>query len=233
MLFSPFIYLKYVISRRFGWYVGGPHLFSTDTNAQLYNDNEQGNSPPDELSYEDAMLDAQLRLFMRADFESVSPPNGQYAEVLLLVSQDKKADGSLPMPTSRPSPAPSLQSTSAGLGTSPFPASRPSGGIYTLLTGTALARLLPGGIALALTMMVLGANLPQLLSGEYVHVSPTPITESLPPQAPTANPVAGQPASNEIYVFDRHEVRGMPQRPEASANPINKLPKNSLMTHSK
>lgn len=212
MLFSPFIIsLKYIISRRFGRYVGRSHHFYTGTKAQLYNLSEQGDSPPEELSYEDALLDAQLRLFMRADFDGVSPPSGQYAQVEQLILQDKEAEGSLLTLPSLPSPRPALQSP-----TSPFPTSQPSGRLYRLLMCTASVRLLPSGIALALLLMVLGANVSQLLRGEYVGVPPTPITEPQLPQAPTANPVAGQP---EVYVFDPREVL-MPKRPGASANPI-------------
>lgn len=208
MLFSPFITFKYRISRRFGQ----PHLFPTRSKATLYNVSEEGDAPPEELSYEDALLDAQLRLFMRADYGGAEPPTGQYAQVERLISQDKEADGSLPLPTlaSLPSSRPFLPPLTTDVPTSPFRASRPSGRFYRFLTGTASARLLPGGIALALTMMVLGSNVSQLLRSEYGGVDPTPV----PPQP-----------ANEIYIYDDAEDRIRKRRPApAPPTPLDTVP---------
>ena len=217
MLFSPFITFKYRVSRRFGQDAGGPRLFPTRTKARLYDASEEGTAPPDELSYEDALLDAQLRLFMRADFEGVEPPAGQYAQVERLISQDKEADGSLLLP-SLPFSSPFLPPSD--LPTSPFRGSRPSGRFYRLLTGTASSRLLPGGIALALMMMVLGANASQLLRG----APPTPVVDvvDIGDASPIllnptwGNHVAAQPASmTDIVIPDPREI--LPKRPPASA----------------
>ncbi|MDQ3929830.1 MAG: hypothetical protein M3328_11895 [Chloroflexota bacterium] len=222
MLFSPFITLKYKVSQHFG--------LPTRTKAKLYNAPEEGNAPPDELSYEDALLDAQLRLFMRAEFDGVEPPAWQYAQVERLISQDKETDGSLILP-SLPSSTPFLPALTSDLPASPFRVSRPSGRFYRLLMGTASSRLLPGGIALALMMMVLGANVSQLLRGEfsvlYGGANPTPVADGTgwdatgvsaqPPHTASGNPTVGQPSIRpEIYIYDPAEVR-MPKRPDASA----------------
>ncbi|HYP40163.1 MAG TPA: hypothetical protein VEX13_07360 [Chloroflexia bacterium] len=219
MLFSPFITFKYRISRRFGL----PHLFPTRSKATLYNAHEEGDAPPDELSYEDALLDAQLRLFMRAEYDGVQSPGGQYAQVERLITQDEEAAGNLPILASQPPSTPFLPPLTADLPISPFRPSKPSGRFYRLLTGTASARLLPGGIALALTMMVLGANVSQLLSGDvsvpYGRANPTTIVEWDPQDVPPPPQVAPHTSVKpEIYFPDPAEVI-MPGRPVVSARP--------------
>lgn len=221
MLFSPFITFKYRISRRFEPNADWHRLFPTRTKATLYDVSKEGAAPPEELSYEDALLDAQLRLFMRADFKGVEPPSGQYAQVERLISQDKEADNSLILP-SLPSSSPFLPPSD--LPASPFRASRPSGRFYRLLTAPASVRLLPGGIALALMIMVLGANVSPMLKGEvgplYVGVNPTPIVDigdasPLLLKPNWGNPMAGQPSlTTEIFTPDPREI--LPKRPEVS-----------------
>ncbi|HEX9987779.1 MAG TPA: hypothetical protein VGE45_04775 [Chloroflexia bacterium] len=174
------------------------------------------------------MLDAQLRLFMRADFEGVEPPAGQYARVERLISHDEEVAGNLPIHASLPSSRPFLPSLTSDMPTSPFRASKPSGRFYRFLTGTASARLLPGGIALTVMMMVLGANVSQLLNGEvgplYTRTNPITIVEwdpqDVPPQVPHASPrdslVEPPVVTSEIIFPDPAEVRS-PALPVAFA----------------
>lgn len=165
-----------------------------------------------DLSYEDALLDAQLRLFLRAEYEDVQPPEGQYNQVTHIIAQRSHVE-----------PRPRLLT----------PLLRGRIYVYRKLTGPVLARLAPGGVALALLLMVLGTNASVMLRGDrgvlygsYDSSAPTPVAEELrqPLFNKAGNPEVMQPfvpqrSAEEVYIYDPVELHQPASRRNTQSPP--------------
>lgn len=116
-------------------------------------------------TYEDAVLDLQIRTFMHAEYGAAEPPPGIFARLVRAIEQGLAASG--PRAGARQS----------------FPAH-----IMAALTGPATGRLLPSFAALALVLMVFGSNSARFLG----YNSTSPALGSFQP-APTQLPEAANP----------------------------------------
>ncbi len=107
-----------------------------------------------DLTYDDALLDTQLRLFFYSEFRNADAPEGTLDRVLQTIEQHhaKEARAKATFP--------SLPSSSLSGATHALQALR------GVLTGPTVARIVPGGVALMLVLASLGPNLSQILNGD-------------------------------------------------------------------
>lgn len=111
-----------------------------------------------DLSYEEALLDSRVRRFMREEYERVEPPQGAFQRLMTLIKAER-ARG---------------RERSATLFTRLFSSA------YRALSGQTLSRLVPGGIAVAVLVVVsMGSSTSSLLRGGqlWVGVESTPVVE--------------------------------------------------------
>jgi hypothetical protein len=111
-----------------------------------------------DLSYDDALLDARVRHFMSEEYGRVEPSQGVFQRLVKLLNSE--------------------QVQSAGPGAPLL--TRWFAGAYEVVSGQALSRLVPSGIAVAILVVVgLGSNAPGLLPSTQLLVG----AESTPVKA--------------------------------------------------
>jgi hypothetical protein len=124
---------------------------------------ESGDPPVDsDISYEDALLDSQIRQCMAAEYSNVEPPPGVFARVVQAIHEDVEPNAKWRMRAAEfiryASPAtwvPAIPQSFGALVSA----------LYRPLTGPAMARLVPGVVALTLVMAVMGAGTSHLVRG--------------------------------------------------------------------
>lgn len=116
-------------------------------------------------TYEEALLDAELRLLLGAEFRSVEPPEGAFGKVLLAINSH--SSHSTPIKHS------SVQTF--------------TGYVHRLIMGPTAARLVPGGVALVLMLALLT---PQMIRGEVWGLY-HPVGSSISDVASITEPLEG------------------------------------------
>ncbi len=116
-------------------------------------------------TYEEASLDAELRLLLRTEFRSVEPPEGAFGKVLLAINSH--SSHSTPIKHS------SVQTF--------------TGYVHRLIMGPTAARLVPGGVALVLMLALLT---PQMIRGEVWGLY-HPVGSSISDVASITEPLEG------------------------------------------
>jgi hypothetical protein len=123
-----------------------------------------------DFSYEDALLDSRVRLFMREEYEAVKPPQDMFQRVMKLLN-------------------PRQASNTAA------PATRLFAGMYRVLGGQTLSRVVPSGIAVAVLVVVgLGSNVSSLSHSMpfSAGVQSTPVSELAAGTIYTSGPAEAQ-----------------------------------------
>ena len=127
-----------------------------------------------DFSYEDAVLDAKVRLFMRQEYGRIEPPRGVFERLIRLVNGEQ-AEGR-------------ARNTAAW--------ARLFVATYRAFSGQTLSRMLPSGIAVAILVVVgLGSNTPGLLRNSPFSVG----AQSTPVAAQAAGDIyQGAPMEAQI-----------------------------------
>ena len=108
-----------------------------------------------DFSYEDALLDSRVRLFMREEYGAVEPPQGMFQRVIKLLNPRHAPESASPVVTL-------------------------FAGMYRVLGGQTLSRIVPSGIAVAVLVVVgLGSSVSSLSHSMpfSAGVQSTPISE--------------------------------------------------------
>lgn len=120
-----------------------------------------------DVTYEDALLDAQARYFFSAEYGHAQPSEGVLSRVLTQMEVD-----SAPMSDPRPGRL--------------FFSPQAIAAVYGALTRPIVSRLVPGSVALLLLGVLMGSNVSQLLSGTpQVEESDAVYTPSVAQLGPT------------------------------------------------
>jgi hypothetical protein len=101
-----------------------------------------------DVSYEDALLDLQLRNYFRAEFGVAQPPSGLFPRLLAAIRAHERREAAIEPPR----PRAALLS------------------LYRLLGAPAAGRLVSGGIAAAIMIAVLSSNSAHFLRGTAVSL---------------------------------------------------------------
>lgn len=148
-------------------------------------------SSPDlyDLSYEDALLDPQIRQYFKAEYGLAQPPSGVFPRLLAAIRAHEAGDT-----------APQGTRTSAAFLT-----------LYRVLRTSTVQRLVSGGIAAALVIAVLSSNSAHFLRGTAVSL----VTEY---STPTAKAAIGEEDTVELatsrdnrYVIHRPSIASDPE----------------------
>jgi hypothetical protein len=105
-----------------------------------------------DLSYEDALLDRQLRIFLKSEYGSAQPPSGIFLRVLRALDENFRA-ATRPRLTAREAFNMMLSR------------------LYQRLLGPTMGRLVPGAVALALVIVMINAN-----TNQFLQVGPSTAT---------------------------------------------------------
>src|SRR5262249_12702457 len=119
-----------------------------------------------DTSYADALFDAHARNVLRSDFAGVEPPPGVYSHVLASIRAAEANKTQSPAVTPAPKSA-ALSCIFAAL--------------HRAITGPALARVVPGGVAVLLALAALGPNAQHLLQGDYHLRQSADVSVIVPP----------------------------------------------------
>jgi hypothetical protein len=131
-------------------------FFTGRLSRNTYNPAVRNDAEPD-ISYEDALLDSQLRAYFRTEYEAAQPPSGVLPRLLAAIRAHERGEN----------PASATRPVAAFLS------------LYQALHTGAAHRIVSGAIAAVLLIAVLSSNSTQLLRGTAVSsvdevISPTP-----------------------------------------------------------
>lgn len=119
--------------------------------ARLIPPSAKHRSQCEDPDYEDAVLDARLTRFMRSEYGQAHPPQDSFLRTMRLIRHRTHAKPAPNSTVERPRPA--------------LPPLR----LAVTLTADGAARMVSGGIALTLLLMVVGSNLPLLYPRQALH----------------------------------------------------------------
>ncbi len=130
--------------------------FTGRPSRDSYNPTGQNDIEPD-MSYEDALLDSQLRAYFRTEYGTAQPPSGVLPRLLAAIRAHERGEN----------PASATRPVAAFLS------------LYQALHTSAAHRMVSGAVAAVLLIAILSSNSVQLLRGTAVSsvdefISPTP-----------------------------------------------------------
>lgn len=135
-----------------------------------------------DFSYKDALLDCKIRLFMQEEFAEVEPPQGMFQRLIKLLNSGQ-----------------TKQRATTG--------SRLFAGLYSVISGQTLSRLVPSGIAVAILIVVgLGSSTSSLLhNGQFSITTLSVDGSSLAADTLYANePMQAQTATTQTNPASQH-----------------------------
>jgi hypothetical protein len=146
-----------------------------------------------DLSYEDALVDTQARLFFRSELGDTDPadPSRTLKALMARIEKERNFAGE------------EIKSIPAGPVSAPVPVSGVVNGFLSsarrAISGALVSRIVPGGVALVLLLSVLGADIAQVLRTEpYRGLF---VTAELESQTPfPSNPGPQDPTDTSVFV---------------------------------
>ena len=177
-----------------------PRLYPANGQSQTGGDaiDGAGSDAPalHDLSYDEALFDAELRHFFKAEYRDAEPPPGVFSKVTRAINTDLNGESKA--------------------------AARPANSIGTvlkeLLAGPTFGRLVPGALALLVVVAVLGPDSARLLQGQTdlphagSFAEPTPVRDAVVPVDRIQSKLADshtplyQSDTEQALAFDPFEV---------------------------
>lgn len=155
------------------------------SNASIKAESESKYDPTadSDLSYQDALLDLSVRLYMQEEYGSVKPPTGAFRKLMRAI------EGRLNMGADHGGQSSRKPAQAATSFLSAF---------RNALSGQIAARLLPGGVAMALTLGIgLAANAGHALNAE---VAPLSQANSIAPLTVNRQIVVTTPSASNLAI---------------------------------
>lgn len=197
MVFFPFLSLRRQLHRTNQPVVPGESPSECDYNLDDNDDND--------LSYEDALLDSQLRLFLKVEYSHVEPRTGVFRKVLRAIED-----------ASRPRAGKAAWANTLPLNT--LPLKNFTAAFRRVLTGQTTMRVLPSGFALVLALSIgLVTNTNRILSTNPSSPQQANFTAPMAQAGQTGaggqtmltSPQASYPATQDTFTHPSGSTYGM------------------------